>query len=80
VVAQLRSRAEAIRRDELERARRRLSGDPAADAAVLDKLAERLLNRLLHDPTQGLRAAWASEEGDAVERAARQLFRLEGPP
>ena len=80
VVAQLRSRAEAIRRDELERARRRLSGEPAADAAVLEKLAERLVNRLLHDPTQGLRAAWAREDADAVERAARRLFRLEGPP
>ncbi len=79
VVAQLRSRGEAIRRDELEGARRRLSGDPEADAAVLEKLAERLVNRLLHDPTQGLRAAWAREDADAVERAARRLFRLEGP-
>jgi glutamyl-tRNA reductase len=80
VVGQLRSRAEAIRRDEFERARRRLSGEPAADAAVLEKLAERLVNRLLHEPTEGLRAAWAREDADALERAARRLFRLEGAP
>ncbi len=80
VVGQLRSRAEAIRRDELERARRRLTGNPAADVRVLDKLTDRLVNRLLHDPTEGLRASWAHDEAEEVDRAARRLFRLEVPP
>jgi glutamyl-tRNA reductase len=80
VVAQLRSRAEAIRRDEVGLARRRLTGQAAADAAVLEKLAERIVNRLLHDPTQGLRAAGARDDAQTVERTARRLFRLEGPP
>ena len=79
-IGQLRRRAEAVRRDEVDRARHRLTGDAAADAAVLEKLTERIVGRLLHDPTEELRASRGRDDAQAVDRLARRLFRLEGPP
>jgi len=52
----------------------------SADAA---EVARRLVNRLLHDPSEGLRAI-ARDEGDAAreeaERLLRRLFALDNPP
>jgi len=53
LVAQLRQRAEAIRREELERALR----NGAADEDGLDRLTRRLVDRLLHAPSEALRRA-----------------------
>ncbi len=51
-VSALRIAAERIRRAEVERALSRLPQTSAVDRAIVDKMADRLVNRLLHAPTQ----------------------------
>jgi glutamyl-tRNA reductase len=63
----LRDQAERARRNELERALRRLQrGDPAAE--VLEALSQALTNKLMHGPTAALH--------DAPETDRDQLIRL----
>jgi glutamyl-tRNA reductase len=69
----LRHQADTIRQQTLEQARRMLSSGKSADDA-LDFLANTLMNRLLHAPTQALRQASESAESavaDAVARASQ---------
>jgi glutamyl-tRNA reductase len=75
-VALLRKRAEALRRDELEAAYRRLVGFSAKERAVVDKMTERLVNRLLHGPTEKIRTE-GPRDRKAFERLVRDLFELE---
>jgi len=74
LVAELRLRAEAIRRDEVARALARTGG---ADAEALDRVTRRIVDRLLHVPSRALR------RGDLALDAQhagylRALFGLEG--
>lgn len=67
VVADLRAHFEAVRTE-------LLSDNPQADA---DEMTRRLINRLLHTPSQTLRAAARDEGGDSsIARAARRMFGL----
>lgn len=70
-VVALRRRFEALR-DEV------LAADPNLDAA---EATRRLVNRLLHDPSEVLRALAADSEGpsdaDAVHRMVTRMFRLD---
>jgi glutamyl-tRNA reductase len=54
-IAALRARAEEIRRAELDRAAERWEGLSEADRARLEALTRRIVNKLLHEPTVGLR-------------------------
>jgi len=67
-----RARAAATREELLEQARRRLARGEDPEA-VLEHLAHRLTNRLIHAPTVGLRQA--AEQGDAtgLERLSLSL-------
>jgi len=56
-IAELRGQAEHIRQRELHRSARRLRDLTAEQRAAVDVLTERLLNKLLHEPTLALRAA-----------------------
>ncbi len=62
-VATLRRAVEAVRTHEVDEALARLPTASAAERAVIEKLASRLVNRLLHEPTKRLR------ELDAKDRA-----------
>jgi glutamyl-tRNA reductase len=68
----LRQQADGIRAQTLEQARRMLAAGKTPDE-TLDYLANTLMNRLLHAPTQALRQASESAEkviADAVKRAS----------
>jgi glutamyl-tRNA reductase len=54
-VAEFRKAVEAIRQDEVEEALARLPGLSERDQHIIDKLATRLVNRMLHAPTEWLR-------------------------
>jgi glutamyl-tRNA reductase len=75
VIQDYRQRAEVLRDEVLERAKRQLeAGKPAAD--VLSFLAHTLTNKLLHAPSTRLRQA--AREGDAeILEAANELFALD---
>jgi glutamyl-tRNA reductase len=56
-ITALRARAEEIRRAELDRVADRWERLSEADRRRLDALTRRLVNKLLHEPTVGLREA-----------------------
>ena len=73
LLAELRQRAESIRREELERALARGS----SDGAMLDHLTRRLVDRLLEAPSQALRRADLALDPQHA-RYLRALFGLDG--
>lgn len=79
VIIDLRQKAEAIRRRELERTLRYLRN---ADPQTLDHihhLSRSLVNKLLHEPTRQLRAHAQDDDPDEFAAAVRELFGLEPP-
>ncbi len=70
----VRTKAEEIRREEMELAVKRLSGVRERDAEVLSAMSSHIINRLLHEPTVRLREH--SKNGDSAEygRVFRDLF------
>jgi len=74
LIRALREQGEHARRQELERALRRLErgDDPAG---VLEALSQSLTNKLLHAPTQALNEA-AGQEGRALGETISRLFRI----
>jgi glutamyl-tRNA reductase len=66
----LRDQAERTRRNELERALRKLArGEPAAD--VLDALSQALTNKLLHPPTHALHRVQEPDREELVKLLER---------
>jgi glutamyl-tRNA reductase len=72
-IRRLRTRADAVREAELQRALARLPGLDAAGEAVVRTLAARLVNQLLHGPLTNVK-----EDPDGVD-LARSLDRLFAP-
>ncbi len=70
----LRSQAESLREEALERARRALARGESPEEA-LELLAHTLTNKLLHTPSVQLREAGINERHDLIA-AARELFKL----
>lgn len=79
VLAQLRARAEQIRRAELERAMANLSAPLGPEQLkVIEAMTSAIVNKMLHQPTARLRAV---EAGDSeLAEAAAELFGLDGTP
>jgi glutamyl-tRNA reductase len=79
VLAQLRARAEQIRRAELERAMTNL---PVAlspeQSKVIEAMTSAIVNKMLHQPTAKLRAVQAGDS--ELADAAAELFGLDGAP
>ncbi len=68
IIQDLRTRADVLRRRELERAMKQLSRGEAPEA-VIEQLSQALTNKFLHDPMTTLR-----EAGDEAERARLQAL------
>ncbi len=77
LITTLRARADALRRAELERVGAR-GLDPEARAR-LEQVTERLVNKLLHEPTVRVKDAAGSERGEALADALADLFALDDP-
>lgn len=80
LIRELRDRAEMLRREEVEKAMRRLEHLEPSDRAAVDQLTRALLNKILHQPTVRLREAVNNGGGVAVLHAARYLFELDEEP
>jgi glutamyl-tRNA reductase len=79
VLAQLRARAEQIRRAELERAIGNLSTPLSPEQAkVIEAMTSAIINKMLHQPTARLRAVQAGDS--ELADAAAELFGLDGTP
>jgi glutamyl-tRNA reductase len=77
VVADVRSRMERLRADELAMALRRIDGLSSEQAEGVEIFSRALMNKFLHEPSVRLRAAAANGRGLGVVDAARYLFGLE---
>lgn len=77
VIHSVRARAEEIRREETEKALRRLSGVKERDADVLSALSSHLVNRLLHEPTVRIRGHAKNGDGEEYSRVFRDLFGID---
>ena len=77
VLAQLRARAEQIRRAEVERAMGNLPAPLSPEQAkVIEAMTSAIVNKMLHQPTARLRAVQAGES--ELADAAAELFGLDG--
>jgi glutamyl-tRNA reductase len=78
MIVALRERAEAVRRVEVERFRRRLDDLDPDQAELVDAVTKGLVSKLLHQPTVVLKDAAGSPRGDRLVAALRELFEIEG--
>jgi glutamyl-tRNA reductase len=78
VLAQLRARAEAIRKAELERALANLPTPlTSAQQEVVTAMTSAIVNKMLHQPTVKLRALLPGEPGSPLADAVAELFGLD---
>ena len=78
LIREIRSRASAIAREEVERTLRRIGEDPEV-ARRLDAMAGSIVSKLLHQPSTRLRQAVADGgAGEALLNAAALIFDLPG--
>jgi glutamyl-tRNA reductase len=77
-ISDMRHSIEAIRQQELARAMRQLSSTLSErEAAAVQELTTRLVNKILHTPTLQLKEAAADGQGHVYAEALRYLFKLE---
>jgi len=77
VITALREKAEALAQNEVEAALRRLGDLDAGQQRVVELMAHRIVNRILHEPTVRLKAAQGAAL--AYESVVRDLFALDEP-
>jgi glutamyl-tRNA reductase len=77
LIRELRDRAEAVRRAEVEKALRKLQHLAPEEREAVEQLTRALINKVLHRPTVRLREAASNGHGPAVLHAARYLFELD---
>jgi len=78
-IKELRSRMEALRTAELERAFRQLGTLSPEDRARVEQFSQALMNKFLHEPTVALKAAAEEGRGYGLLEALRRLFGMEPP-
>ena len=76
VIADLRAKADAIRRAEVEKTLRRLPNLTPAERQQIELFSEALVNKLLHDPTGRLKAVAGNGHAAEYAAAVRDLFAL----
>ena len=79
-IKELRSRMEALRAAELERALRQLGTLSPEDRARVEQFSQALMNKFLHLPMVALKAAAEEGRGYGLLEALRRLFGMESPP
>ncbi len=79
-VAALIERAEAIRRDEVDRLMARRGGGSEAEREAIDRATKRIVAKLLHEPLKKARELGGSKQGYTYLSALRELFELDDEP
>jgi len=80
VLAAMHTRGEAIRRQETERALRRLGGTGPEVRREIEALSRALVAKLLHEPSARLRTEMDPARSRLYAGAVRDLFGLDTPP
>jgi glutamyl-tRNA reductase len=77
LIVDLRKKAEAIAEAEVEQARHKLHSTDARDQALIEQMAARIVNKLLHGPTTALKAHAGSSDAMMYAQVTRELFELD---
>jgi glutamyl-tRNA reductase len=77
VIKTLRDLAKSMAEDEVAQALNRLPDSDPRTEKIVQQLAHRLINRLLHEPTVRLRSHAAEGNGYGYAHAVRELFNLD---
>ena len=77
-IVDLRRQARAMREAEVERALRRLPDLREGDRVIIQAMAQRIVNKLLHHPTICLKQHASSSDRYQYAEVARDLFGLDG--
>lgn len=77
VIRTLREHAQGIADDELEQTLARMGDADARTRQLVSRMAHRLVNRLLHEPTSRLRIQASEGNGSGYAYAVRELFALD---
>jgi glutamyl-tRNA reductase len=80
VIVELRRKVHQLARAEVARAAGRLDGEDQRSHELIERVAERIVNKLLHDPTERLKTHAANGNGNAYAQAIRDLFALDESP
>jgi glutamyl-tRNA reductase len=79
-IAAVRARAETIRQAELEKAIKRLGGLSEKELKTVEMLTGSIVNKMLHGPTERLKAVAAEKDGYTYVESARYLYGLDSNP
>jgi len=79
-IRSLRAKVEEIRQAEVERALARLGDRSPRVRATVDAMSIALVNKILHGPTERVKAAQAAPGGARLRALVRELFGLEREP
>ncbi|MFL5767829.1 MAG: glutamyl-tRNA reductase [Actinomycetota bacterium] len=79
VIRELRARGDEVRATELKRAAAHLSDLTEEERAAVERLAEGIVAKLLHDPIVHLKERAADGAADEAARTLADLFRLDRP-
>ncbi len=79
LVSALRSRAEEVRRAELDRYESRLTGLDQRQREAVEALTRGILAKVLHEPTVKLKDLAGTPKGDRLSEALRDLYDLDDP-
>jgi glutamyl-tRNA reductase len=74
-IVALRERAEAIRKEELEKALRKIGPVEEDKIKAIEYLSTSIVNKLIHPPTAALKAE--QEDRDIMVDIAKRLFKLD---
>jgi glutamyl-tRNA reductase len=77
-IANLRQHAHTIRQNELARFRNSFGDLSAKQVALLDELTNRIVNKILHEPTQRLKEAASHSDAGYYAEVVQHLFSLQG--
>jgi glutamyl-tRNA reductase len=77
VIQELRAKAESIRQAELKAALRRMPNLTKREQQIVEELSQRLVNKLLHQPTLKLKAQPSEEPAEIFANLVSDLFDLE---
>ncbi len=77
VIADLRRKVKAVAQHEVEQTLQQLDSLDAREQAIVNQLAHRIVNKILHEPTTRLKTQAASGNGQHHAQVVRELFALE---
>jgi len=75
-VKDLRRMAEEIRASELSKALNQMRNPSNRDREIMDLLTRRIINKLLHEPTERLKEHAGNGDGESYEAIIRELFAM----